>query len=107
MTEILTKIIESPATNYILSFGGLGVVLMLALNSLHRKFKLSERAWGLITLASGAVGGVLFEMGGLVALPGSDTVSYVLSGFIGAVTAAASAGFSAVDLRSTITKSKE
>jgi len=106
MSDILDLIVKNPATNYILSFGGLGLVLFLALNSLHKNFTLSERGWGLATLGTGAVGGILLQAGGLVTLPGSGLISHVLAAFIGATTASAAAGFSSVDLRATIVKPK-
>lgn len=106
MSEILTKILDNPATAYILSFGGLGFLISLALNSAHKFFKPSERAWGFATLAVGALGGVLLQAAGLVTLPGVGVVGYVLSAFVGAACSAAAAGFSAVDLRRTITKAK-
>jgi hypothetical protein len=106
MSDILKLILENIATQYIISFGGLGLVLFLALNSLHKNFRLSEREWGLATLGVGAVGGVLLQAGGLVALPGNGTVGYALAAFVGAASASAAAGFSAIDLRATISKPK-
>ena len=106
MSDILTRILDNPATQYILSFGGLGLVLFLALNSLHKNFTLSERGWGFATLGAGAVGGVLLQAGGLAVLPGDGIVGHVLAAFVGAASASAAAGFSAVDLRSTISKPK-
>lgn len=107
MIEIVDKVLAFPATAYILSFGALGALLMLALNSLHRNFDLPERVWGIITLLTGAVGGVLLQSCGLVTLPGKDGIGYILSAFVGACTAAAAAGFSSVDLRATILPKKE
>ena len=100
--SILDRIISNPATAYFLSFGGLGVVLLLALNGLHRHFILTERTWGLLTLATGAVGGVLLQAGGLVTIPGTGMVAHVAAAFAGAATASAAAGFSAIDLRKTL-----
>jgi len=105
MNDLLTKILASPATAYLLSFGGLGILLVLALNSLHRFFKLSERAWGVLLLLSGAVGGLLLCETGLVTLPGNHGwEGHLLSLVVGAATAAAAAGFSQVDLRRIIKK---
>lgn len=108
MTEILKAILANQATGYILNFGGLGILIMLSLNTMHKRFKLRERTWGLLTLAFGAIGGVLFQEVGLITLPGgSRLIVLAMAAFIGAAVAAAAAGFSAVDLRSTILKEKE
>ena len=102
MGDILTRVLDNPATSYILSFGGLGLVLVLAINGLHKYFKLPERTWGLLILLSGAIGGTLLQEVGFVSLPGGSTiVSHLLSAIIGSACAAAAAGFSSVDLRST------
>jgi len=107
MTDIMTAILSHPATGYILSFGGLGVVLLLAINGMHKRFKLSERTWGVLTLVCGAIGGVMLQDVGLVSLPGGGNImAQALAAFMGACTAAAASAFSAVDLRKTIT-SKE
>jgi hypothetical protein len=106
MSDILNLVLENSATQYILSFGGLGLVLFLALNSLHKNFTLSERGWGFATLGVGAVGGILLQAAGLVALPGNSIVGHALAAFVGAASASAAAGFSALDLRATITKPK-
>ena len=106
MSDILKLILDNQATQYILSFGGLGLVLFLSLNSLHKNFALSDRGWGFATLGAGALGGILLHAGGLVALPGSGAVGHALAAFIGAATASAAAGFSSVDLRATIVKPK-
>ena len=103
MTELLKTILSSPATGYILNFGGLGLAIMLSLNALHKKFKLQERTWGLLTLGCGAIGGVLCQAVGLITPPsGSRLLALAMAAFMGAA-----AGFSAVDLRSTILKEKE
>jgi len=108
MVEIFERLLAYPATNYILSFGSLGVLILLALNGMHKNFQLTERTWGLITLATGIVGGLLIQAGGLIALPaGAPLLANLLAAFMGAATAAAAAGFSAVDLRDTMRKPKD
>lgn len=107
MSDILTRIVDNPATAYIISFGGLGLLIMLALNSAHKFFEFSEKAWGFATLGAGAVGGILLQSGGLVTIPGKGWVVHAVAAFIGAACAAAAAGFSAVDLRRTIAKPKD
>lgn len=108
MQDILKTIIDNPATAYLLSYGGLGLVLNLALNWAHKQFTMTDRMAGLATLASGAVGGLLLQETGLVNLPGDHNfMSYALAAFVGGVTAAAAASFSAIDLRATMTKAKE
>ena len=81
---------------------------MLGLNTLHKAFHLSDRAWGIVTILCGAVGGVLLQNTGLVSLPGGSALATnTLAVFVGAACAAAAAGFSAVDLRATLSKPKE
>jgi len=105
---VLEQILSNPVTGYILSFGSLGLGLMLALNALHKAFALSDKAWGALTLLCGAIGGLLLQAVGLVSLPGGSPLAvYTLAVFVGAMCAAAAAGFSAVDLRATILKQKD
>jgi len=108
MQEILKAITDSPATAYLLSYGGLGLVLNLALNWAHKQFTLTDRFAGLATLGSGAVGGLLLQETHLVNLPGDHNVmSYLLAAFVGGATAAAAASLSAVDMRATVAKAKD
>jgi len=108
MQDVLEKILSNPATAYLLSYGGLGLVLNLALNWAHKQFTLTDRMAGLATLATGAVGGLLLQETGLVSLPGDhNAMSYALAAFVGGATAAAAASFSAIDMRASFTKSKD
>lgn len=105
MADILDRILGNPVTGYILSFGGLGILLTLALNSINKFFSISHRALGLLTIACGAVGGMLIHLGGLVTLPVSKgAVGLSVAAFFGAATAFAAAGFSDLDLRSAFKK---
>lgn len=107
MSDIIARILDNPATAYILSFGTLGALLNIALNNAHKYVKLDDRKWGLVTLGTGALGGVLLQAAGLVQIPTSNVVAHLLAAFIGAACASAAAGFSAIDLRNTVTKPKE
>lgn len=108
MADILTRILEAPPTAYILSFGGLGLTLLLALNFLHAKLAFSQRVWGLATLGCGAGGGILIQLAGFVKPPsGNPLIDLALAAFFGAFTAAAASSFSAVDLRATLSKTKD
>jgi peptidoglycan/LPS O-acetylase OafA/YrhL len=107
MGDLLHRLADNPATAYILSFGGLGLLLNLALNWAHSRFGFSDRVWGLATLLCGAVGGLLMQEAGFISMPGDhDFVAHALAVFVGAAAAAAAASFSAVDLRATMTRAK-
>jgi hypothetical protein len=101
--DVTQHVLNSPVTSYLLGFGGLGAMLVLALNTLHKLLKFSDRVWGIALLAAGAFGGIMLQQTGLVTLPVSgDSGPVALAAFVGAGVACAAAGFSNLDLRSMI-----
>lgn len=110
MSDILTKILSNPATNYLLSFVGLGIVIKFALNGLHKSWNLKEGTWGLLTIGAGVIGGILIQASGLVLLPTGTVggfVPFILAAFAGALASSAAAGWSEVNLSGMFTKSKD
>ena len=107
MTDILDKIVGHPATAYLIGFGGLSVLLNMALRGAKNYFSLHDQTLGITVVAAGALGGLCLQGGGLVSLPGGSLlVRLAIAAFVGVASSFAAAGFSDVDLRN-IVKKKE